>query len=277
VLPSRFLRTLGTPDRTLPVRPALFTALAALALGLVGCAGSSETTAPGALPNAFPNHSAEEIRTAIQSPTDTLERFSADARVTVRTPSQNRSFNADIRQQRADSLFMRFSLFGFEGGRMLMTPDSVFMYDSRKQMLRVGPIADAQAILPAPVASGEVFANLLGLVTPDPGTDWTVTADSAHYYLANANETRRWTVDPRRWRVVQYKRQTPDGDLLEVRKFSAFKTVQGLWLPHSVTFRRPVDDASAQLDYRSIALNPSGLSYDLGVPSTVPRKPIRSR
>jgi len=277
VLPSRFLRTPAALARAVPVRPVLFTVFTALALGLFGCAGSSETTAPGVLPSAFPNHSAEEIRTAIQSPTDTLERFSANARVTVRTPDRNRSFNADIRQQRADSLFMRFSLFGFEGGRMLMTPDSVFVYDSRKQTLRVGPIADAQAILPAPVASGEVFANLLGLVAPDNGTDWTVTADSAHYYLSNPAETRRWTVDPRRWRVVQYRRQTPDGDLLEVRKFSAFQTVQGLSLPHSVTFRRPVDDASAHLDYRSIALNPTGLSYDLEIPSNVPRKPIRSR
>ena len=275
--PSRPLRPFTAADWAAPLRPALFTALVALGLGLLGCAGSSETTAPGALPSAFPNHSAPEIRTAIQSPTDTLERFSADARVTVRTPDKNRSFNADIRQQRADSLFMRFSLFGFEGGRMLMTPDSVFIYDSRKQTLRVGPIADAQAFLPAPVASGEVFANLLGLVAPDNGTDWTVTADSSHYYLVNADETRRWTVDPRRWRVVQYKRRTPDGDVLEVRNFSDFKPVQGFSLPHSVTFRRPVDDASARLDYRSIALNPTGLSYDLGISSTVPRKPIRSR
>ena len=277
MLPSRFLRPLGTLGRTSPIRPALLTALVALTLGLVGCAGSSETTAPGVLPSAFPNHSAQEIRTEIQRPSDTLQRFSAEARVTVRTPDKNRSFNADIRQQRADSLFMRFSLFGFEGGRMLMTPDSVFLYDSRAQTLRVGPLADAQAFFPAPVASGEVFANLLGLIAPDDNTDWTVTADSAHYYLSNENETRRWTVDPRRWRVVQYKRRTPEGEVLEVRNFSTFKSVQGIALPHAVTFRRPVDDASARLDYRSIALNPSGLSYDLGVPSTVPRKPIRSR
>ena len=264
-------------DRSVFIRPLCLSALVALTLGLVGCAGSSETTAPGVLPSAFPNHSAQEIRTEIQRPSDTLQRFSAEARVTVRTPDKNRSFNADIRQQRADSLFMRFSLFGFEGGRMLMTPDSVFLYDSRAQTLRVGPLADAQAFFPAPLASGEVFTNLLGLVAPDNGTDWTVTADSAHYYLSNASETQRWTVDPRRWRVVQYKRRTPDGDVLEIRKFSDFQSVQGLSLPHSVTFRRPVDNASAQLDYRSIALNPSGLSYDLGVPSTVPRKPIRSR
>lgn len=260
-----------------PVRPALIAALVGLTLGLLGCAGSSTTTAPGALPSAFPDHSANEIRSALQRPADTLERFSAKARVTVRTPNKNRSFNANIRQERADSLFMRFSLFGFEGGRMLMTPDSVFVYDSRKHTLRVGPIADAQAFLPAPVASGEVFANLLGLVTPDDRTNWTVTADSTHYYLSNPSETQRWTVDPRRWRVVHYKRRSTEGDVLEVRTFSNFKQVQGLSLPHSVTFRRPVDDALARLDYRSIALNPSGLSYDLGVPSNVPRTPIRSR
>lgn len=271
------LRTAESLDWTLPVCSTLLPVLLILALGLPGCTGSDNTTAPGLLPSAFPNHSAEEIRAAVPPPADTLQRFAADARVTVRTPDQNRSFNADIRQQRADSLFVRFSLFGFEGGRMLMTPDSVFMYDSRKQTLRVGPIADAQTFLPAPIVSGEAFANLLGLITPDAGTNWSVTADSSHYYLSDADDTRRWTVDPRSWHVVQYRRRSSSGDLLEVRQFSDFKPVQGLSLPHTVTFRRPVDDAYAQLTYRSITLNPTGLSYDLGVSPDVPRTPIRSR
>jgi outer membrane lipoprotein-sorting protein len=263
-----------TARSTPALRPLLLVAL--VALGLLGCSSSSKTTAPGVLPSAFPNHSAEEIRARIQAPTDSLQRFTADARVTVRSPDDNRSFNADIRQQRADSLFMRFSLFGFEGGRMLLTPDSVYFYDSRKKTLRVGPVAEVQEIFPAPLASGEVFANMLGLVAPPNGPGWTVTADSARYYLSNASGTKRWTVDPRRWRVVRFERRTTDGQLLEVRSFSNFKTVAGISLPHSVRFRRPSEKLAARLDYKAITLNPSGLSYELGVPDGVPRKPLRS-
>lgn len=265
----------------MPSSPALRSAallvLGGLLLGLSGCGSGSKTAAPAALPSAFPNHSANEIRSEIVRPTDTLRRFSAEARVTVRSPKKTQSFNADIRQNRADSLFMRFSLFGFEGGRMLMTPDSVFLYNRREGTVRVGPVSEAQQFLPIPVASGKVFANLLGVVAPQPGPNWSLRSDSIRYSLASPDSTERWTVDPRRWRVVRYERRAADGGVLEVRRFSDFRVVQGVPLPHSVTFRRPPNDMTASLTYRSIDLNPSGLSFSLGVSANVPRTPLRGR
>lgn len=260
----------------IPLRPSrlLFFAVAC-SLGLLGCSGPASTRAPSALPAAFPDHSASEIRAFLEQPIDTLQQFAADARVSVRTPAENRSFNAQIRQEKADSLFMRFSLFGFEGGRMLLTPDSVFFYDSRKQTLRVGPVAKAQQILPAPVASDEVFANMLGLVAPSGPTNWTVTSDSSHYFLSDPTGREQWTVDPRRWRVVRYTRTSDDGTLLEERRFSKFESAQGVLLPHRVVFRRPSENLKAQIDYKQIQLNPSGLSFALGAPANVPRKPLR--
>lgn len=247
----------------------------ACSLGLLGCSGSASTRAPSALPAAFPDHSADQIRTFLQQPSDTLRQYAAEARVSVQTPSENRSFNAEIRQEKADSLFMRFSLFGFEGGRMLLTPDSVFFYDSRKNTLRVGPMAKAQQLLPVPVASDEVFANMLGLIAPDGPTDWTVTSDSAHYYLSDPSEHRRWTVDPRRWRVVRYRRTDGNGTLIEERRFSDFQSAQGVMLPHRVLFQRPQENLKARIDYKQIQLNPSGLRFGLNVPSNIPRKPLR--
>lgn len=264
-------------DFRLSFRAALFALAVVFSLGLFGCGSSTKTIDPGALPEAFPDHSTEEIRTQIKQPTDSIKRAAAMARVQVRSPEGNRSFNAEIRQQRADSLFMRFSLFGFEGGRLLLTPDSVFLYDSRKSKLRVGPIADAQEFLPAPVENGKIFANMLGLIAPPNDADYTVRADSTHYFLTTSSGTEQWTVDPRPWRVVRYERTNAQNRVLEVRQFSDFQLVNGVPLPQTVTFRRPADDVSATISYAEIALNPSGLSYELGVPSNVPREPLRSR
>jgi hypothetical protein len=197
--------------------------------------------------------------------------------VSVRTPQENRSFNASVRQRRADSLLMRFSLFGIEGGRMLLTPDSVFFYDRRRHTLRVGPIAEAKQLLPAPVASNEVFANMLGLIAPDPGTDWTVEADSSLYYLTAPGGQRRWTVDPSHWRTVRYVEEAADGTVIEKRQFSDFRLVNGVVVPHRVIFRRPPDDLMARIEYERIRLNPTTLSFDLGVPANMPRTPIRGR
>lgn len=245
-----------------------------VAMALFGCSGPSTATAPTALPETFPNHSADEIRSLIGTPTDTLNRFAADARVNVQSPEQNRSFNASIHHRRADSLLMRFSLFGMEGGRMLLTPDSVFMYDSRKHTLQAGPVSKARDLFPVPVGSGKVFENLLGLIAHGNDDSWSIDADSSLYYLSNSKETEQWTVDPRQWRVLRYRHTSADGTLIEERRFSNFKTIQGVRLPHHVVFRRPNDNLRATLNYREIRLNPSELSLGLNVPGNISRSPL---
>lgn len=245
-------------------------------MGLVasGCGSTSATRAPDA-PEGFPNHSAQEIRTLINASGDSLESFSAEARVTVRTPDQNRSFNAEMRQRRADSLYMRFSLFGVEGGRLLLTPDSVFFYDKRNRTLRTGPLADAKELLPAPVTSGEIFENMLGLISPSETVDWTVETDSSDYFLSDDNAQTRMLVDPQQWRVVRYTRKDEDGTVVDERLFTDFEEVDGTMIPHRVIFRRPEDNLMAMIRYRDVSLNPATLSFELGVPSAAPRKPLR--
>ncbi len=227
------------------------------------------------MPEGFPNHSADEIRTHILQSTDTLESFRASARVTVRSPDENRSFNAEIQQHRADSLFMRFSKFGVEGARLLLTADSVFFYDSRQHTLRAGPVREAQDLLPVPVTSDQVFANMLGLLAPESATDWTVEADSSQYYLTDPSERRRITIDPIRWRVIRYAREAEDGTLIEERLFSDFESTQGVLMPKRVIFRRPKNKLMAMINYRDLRLNPSNLSFSLDVPQDVPREPLQ--
>lgn len=260
-------------------RPTPFLS-AALALGfgllLVGCSSSARTTAdrPG-LPERFPNHSAAEIQKRIAASADTLRSFSARARITIRTPDRNQSVNAVVRQRQADSLFMSFSKFGVEGGRLLLTPDSVFFFDTRKAVLRTGSVEAAQNIFPAPVASDQLFENMLGLLAPDPTTSWTIEADSTYYYLTSDTGRERYMVDPSRWRVVRYVTETPGGTVSERRLFSDFKAAEGVLVPHRLIFRRPEEDLSAVMTYRQIDFNPSSLPLSIDVPSQVPRKPLR--
>lgn len=262
VLPSR--------SRTVLLFALLLTA------GLIanGCGSTSATRAPDR-PEGFPDHSAQQIRALINDSGDSLQSFSAKARVTVRTPDQNRSFNAEMRQRRADSLYMRFSLFGVEGGRLLLSPDSVFFYDSRNRTLRTGPIADAQEILPAPVASGEIFENMLGLIAPSDNVNWTVETDSSDYFLTDADSQTRMLVDPMQWRVVRFTRENENGTVVDERLFTDFKDVDGRRIPHRVIFRRPADNLMAMIRYEDVTLNPGSLSFDLDVPSSAPRKPLR--
>lgn len=248
-----------------------------LILILVGCGSSAPTADPGSLPSKFPSHSAEQIQTLVRQPIDTLQSYAADGRVKIQSPQRNDSFNADVRHRRADSLLMRFSLFGIEGGRLLLTPDSAFFHDSRNQQLLVGSLADARRLLPAPVASTAVFANLLGLTGPDPSTTWTVTSDSSLYYLSSPSGRRQWTVDPKRWRVVRYTEKTRDDTVIEKRHYSTFRRVEGVVLPHRILFERPTENLLARIRYENIRLNPSGLSFELDAPPGLSPRPIPGR
>lgn len=255
----------------------LFLSLGA-GLLLAGCSGSARTAERPGLPDRFPDHTVDQIHRQIVAATDTLHSFSAKARVTIRSPEQNRSFNAVVRQQRSDSLFMRFSLFGVEGGRLLLTADSVFFFDTRKAVLRVGSASAVEEVVPIPVSSGHLFENMLGLLAPEPGTDWTLEADSSYYYLSTRPKRRkRYMVDPSQWRVVRHVKQTDLGRTIQKRLFSDFRSVDGLLIPHQIIFRRPMDNVSATVTYRTVNLNPSNLSLTLDVPPQVPRKPLRVR
>ena len=254
----------------------LFALILGTALLIAGCSGSARTTeGPPGLPDRFPDHSLDQIRGQIQGGSDTVRAYAAKARITVQTPDQNRSFNAVVRHRRADSLFMRFSLFGMEGGRLLLTRDSVFFYDTRKAVLRVGPLRDIQQIFPAPVDSDQFFDNMLGVVAPPPKTAWSLQADSSLYYLSDPTDRERYTVDPTRWRVVRYEQKSASGTVLQKRLFSDFRPVEGLILPARLDFQRPAADLRALVTYEEMDLNPPDPSFTLDVPSQVPRKPFR--
>jgi len=170
---------------------------------------------------------------------------------------------------------MRISLFGVEGGRLLITRDSVFFYDTRNAVLRVGPVEAVQNIFPAPVSSDDFFQNMLGLIAPDPSTSWSLEADSSLYYLSGSNDRVQQTVDPTRWRVVRYEEKSSNGTVLEKRVFSGFRPVEGVLLPAQAIFQRPAAELRAVVRYQEMNLNPKNLSFTLNVPSQVPRRPFR--
>lgn len=278
VLATLFLHELLARAAPIPLRsrvsllaPLLFAI--GTALLIASCSGTARTAAPG-LPNNFPDHSPDQIRTQVLGNSDSVDAYRARARITVRTPGQDRTVNAVVHHRRADSLFMRFSLFGVEGGRLLLTRDSVFFYDTRRAVLRVGPAQDVQSIFPAPVSSPDFFRNMLGLIAPAPGPNGSVAADSTLYYVSDPTSRTRYTVDPTRWRVVRYERRSTDGRVVQKRLFSNFRRVQGLLLPSRVIFERPSANLRAMVRYQDMTLNPTDLSFALDVPSQVPRRPF---
>ncbi|WP_179862089.1 DUF4292 domain-containing protein [Longibacter salinarum] len=251
--------------------PRLLVIAVVAALAVAGCSGSKSATSTSGMPEAFPNHSAQQIHRLIEGQTDTLSAFQARARMTVRSPRRSGTFNAEVRQSRNDSLWMRMSRFGFEGARVLVTRDSFFVHNRMENQMMVGTVDEAQSLLAAPVTAEEAFSNMLGLISPSPSVNWNVGADSLNYYLTSPSGRTTYTIDPVNWRVIRYARMSDDGDILEERMFGNFKTIDGVPIPQQVVFRNRPEKAMAMLTYESMHLDPENLSFDFNVPAGTPR------
>ncbi len=239
---------------------ALTTALLFLS---AGCSGPKPADLQREVPEAFPNHTFSEIRKNILVGTDTLTGFKAKARLEMDTPEQSGRFGASLRQRRADSLLLSINAgLGLEAARILVTPDSFFVHERlMRSRLTYGALADAGEELPAPLATGDVFDNLLGLVAPEDGVAWQVSADGENYRVSDASGQLTYTVDPALWRVTRYEERTESGALVEERVFSEFDRIGGVVVPRQVLFRRPADDVSVAISYRDLTLNPKGLDF----------------
>ncbi|MEM1125310.1 MAG: DUF4292 domain-containing protein [Bacteroidota bacterium] len=241
--------------------------LVALVVVAAGCGGTRRVAPPTALPEAFPNHTIDQIHAQIAQAADTLTGFSARARLSINSPAQKGSFSSSIQHRRADSLYMSLSPgLGIEAARALITPDSFFVYDRINSRVIYGDFALVTAFFP--ISGEDLFQNMLGLVQPPRDPTWALTNDSTYYYLRAPDGTERYTIDPALWRVVRYEQRRPDGTLLEDRAYLEFDQFEGLFLPRRLVLRRPEDASTASIYYRDVNLNPRSYRFALDVRSS---------
>ena len=236
-------------------------ALAVLAaLSLAGCATSRGPAIPVALPDRFPDHSAEEIGFLLSQAADTLVAFQTVSRAAIASPEGSYQFTADVDHRRHDSIRIDVKVqFGIEAARILFTPDSVFVYDRVKKTLFYGDTESVGSLLPLPWRSPDLFLDMLGLPDVDVDGTWGVEADSLRYYLTSSDNLKKLFVDPALWRIVRSEVRDSNGSLQEERAFLDFEAFDGLVLPRRIVVRRPGERFSATISHRSIVLNPDRL------------------
>ena len=245
---------------------------AVLLLTLQACSGSRPTfNTDTELPEGFPNHSLEEVRSFLEVLPKPVDSYKAQTALSIKTPARSGSFSASISHRKNDSLLISISALGIEGVKTLVTPDSFYVHDRINKQLMFGELASLQRLLPLPTNSDALYASMLGLLTPDAGFQMTMNADARYYTIILEDQNKKFTIDPSYWRVVRYEERTENGELIEERTFSEFDDIEGVQLPRRLTFRRPFDDMSASIYYRDLNINPLEISFDFKVNSSVER------
>ena len=242
-------------------------------LSLSACSGSRSTMNNDlALPSEFPNHTLDQIRTNLAILPLPLDAYKAETAFSIRTPSQSGSFSASISHKKNDSLLISISPgLGIVAVRTLVTPDSFFVHDRINKELTLGRLESLQRIFPLPSSSEAIYASMLGLLTPEENEDWELEVGNRYYTVSQPTLNTSFIIDPIYWRVVRYEERSASGSLLEERTYSEFDDIDGVFLPRRLTFRRPEDDTAASIYYRDLTINPSSLSFDFNVSSSVQR------
>ena len=237
-----------------------------IALGLAGCSGPRPIPIPKApfLP-ADPKSVIDSVQAHI------LPRsFRADAVLSMKTSLYSGTLNAEIFHRRADSLLMIFRVpgLGFEGGRLLVTPDSFFFYNRLTQTLHM---ADSNhPALPDFFTVENALEKLLGFVRPVYRSDMKLLPTKDGLVLEDFSNHMTYTIAPEFWRVIHVVEQNSS----EALYMDDFFAVGEAYFPRKVIYRNPVMNTSAILIYKSIVVNETITSMSLDLPPGIQSTPL---
>jgi hypothetical protein len=254
--------------------PALV-GLVVLPLLLSACAAG-----PVVLSNAdvdgWPDHSFRDILRHLPSAPSDLDELAAVAEVSVASPDESGRFSARIAYRKNDSMLVRVRFpLGIEGARVLVTPDSAFVYDRTEGTLVMGTPDNISAVLPVAVAGTDLVALATGFIQPDPRRDWQVRTDSLLYELRDAGTGERWLIDPVEWRVVYAEFRNPDGGIREQRWYASFEDMDGVRVPRRVSVSHPTRNTRLVMALSRLDTSPDELSFDLGLAPDIRRYMLR--
>jgi hypothetical protein len=201
-----------------------------------------------------------------------LDTLYAEADVQVSSPEEKGRFGARIAYRRADSMLIRVRFpLGIEGARVLVTPDSAFVYDRIEKQVIAGTPESVSAVLPVAVAGTNLVELATGFFDPGDPSRWILVDDSLRIVLERTDGLVRLMIDPERWRVILLQIRTAEGMILEERRYMDFALFNKTVLPRRMTLSRPPEDTRLMMALRKLDPSPGELSFGLDVSSNARR------
>ncbi len=246
--------------------------LALIVATATGCAHTPVVPDSPAAPTGFPNHSREQIVAAVAAAVAPIRAASADGTVAIKSGQLDQdatfSLRARLTGRRSDSLtvVVRGPL-GIEGGRGLVTADSLFGVDKINRVLYLGLASAAERYVPGAGSPEAAARAVLGLLVPESAVAWNVRADGTRYLLTGdigGGVRRVYSVDPALWRVVAVREYDRAGQLRGQQDLSGFEMVDGVPMPRRVHLA--ASGSEVTFEHRRIAINPADLRLSFSRP-----------
>ena len=197
----------------------------------------------------------------------------AEAQLSMKTPLYSGpTMKAEISHRRADSLLIVFRFLGTEGGRLLVTQDSLFFYNRLTKTLSEGD--SSHPALPPLLKVDHAIEQMLGFVRPANQTDLQLRSTRDGLVLEAPLLHRTYMIDPEYWRIVHVAQKDASGTLMEALYFNDFFTIDEFYVPRQVIYRNPSQNTNVILSYRSLSVNEPVAPMSLNLPDNVERVPL---
>ena len=189
--------------------------------------------------------------------------------LSIRSPLYTGGAAMRLKHRANDSMLVSLAVpgLGIEAARLLVTPDSFFLYNRLERSVTVG----TEDLLPAMFNVAEAMRRMLGLIRPDGKKAWELVETADGLVLRDADRREQWIIDPALGRVLSYERRLPSGRLAEGLYFAEFVPVDGELYPKRVTYRNPVQSTNGLIHFRSLEFADEVSSMALGAPDGVTR------
>lgn len=244
-----------------------------------GCAGSH---AAGDLGSAegYPNHLREDVLARTAAAAASVHSLSSDGRLEIDTPALRERVTFSLRTRFRDSLtvVVRGPL-GIEGGRALLSRDTLIVVERLNRSAFVGSPALIRRLVPGTTTAEDIARAFAGLTVPETHLPWALTAENGLYRLSAdlpGGSRREIDVDPRFWGVVGVRVFDEAGALLGETRASDHARVDapggGIVLPHRVDLL--AQGGRLTFEHRALVANPRVALARVVPPADYPVLPL---
>jgi hypothetical protein len=148
-------------------------------LGMTSCKSTTAVQTDGSIQTKSPRFLLKKM----QDNALKFEWFDGKAKIKYVDMTQNRSIKASIRIQKGKQIWMSFSLFGFEGARVKITPDSVFVINRINKEYTAKSLSYLEEQFKLPASYSIVEELLVGNPAALDNSEFTVAIKDNQYLL----------------------------------------------------------------------------------------------
>jgi hypothetical protein len=148
-------------------------------LTLASCTPTKIASSDGSVPNKSAGFLLKKLKKSALE----YDWFSSRAKIKYISMDQNRSVRANIRIRKDSMIWMSVTLFGIEGARIKITPDSVHVLNRIEKQYIVAPLSYVEENLGLPADYSSVESMLVGSPVLLDGNDYEVSVKDNQYQL----------------------------------------------------------------------------------------------